>query len=63
MAGGEGVESPLTALEEPPAFVIPFDQISVKDECHALFQPAVRGLPCDSEGVDVCVCVCVCLPA
>lgn len=51
--------------------MIPFDQISVKDECHALFQPAVRGLPCDSEGVDVCVsarmkghahlCVCVCV--
>ncbi len=39
--------------------MIPFDQISVKDECHALFQPAVRGLPCDSEGVDVCVCVCL----
>lgn len=68
--GGKG-ESPLAALGEPPAFVIPFDQISVKDECHALFQPAVRGLPCDSEGVDMsesarvkghthlCVCVCV----
>lgn len=25
----------------------PFDQISVKDECHALSKPAVRGLPCD----------------
>lgn len=48
--------SPRTALGEPPAFVIPFDQISVKDECHALFQPAVRGLPCDSKGVDICLC-------
>lgn len=54
MGGG----APLTASGEPPAFVIPFDQISVKDECHALFQPAVRGLPCDSKGVDVCVFVC-----
>ena len=27
------VESLLTALGEPGAFVIPFDQISVKDEC------------------------------
>jgi len=27
--------------------VTPFDQISVKDECHALSEPAVRGLPCD----------------
>ncbi len=41
--------------------MIPFDQISVKDECHALFQPAVRGLPCDSEGVYVCVCVSACV--
>lgn len=57
---GRKGESPLTALGEPPAFVIPFDQISVKDECHALFQPAVRGLPCDSEGGGVCVCLCVC---
>lgn len=65
--------SPLAALGEPLAFVIPFDQISVKDECHALFQPAVRGLPCDSEGVEMsefarvkghthlCACTVVCV--
>lgn len=28
----------------------PFDQASVKDECRALFEPAVRGLPCDWRG-------------
>lgn len=50
---------PLTSSREPSTFVIPFDQISVRDECHAPFQPAVRGLPSDSVG---CVCVesCVC---
>jgi len=32
----------------------------VRDACHALFQPAVRGLARHPVG-EVCVCVCVCV--
>lgn len=61
--GGRGGHKnyPLTSSREPSTFVIPFDQISVRDECHAPFQPTVRGTRQWLCGVRACVRVKSCV--